>query len=202
MSELVFLLEEASAREMLTGFLPKILPDSVIPRYIVFDGKQDLEKQMVRKMRSYLVPGARFIVLRDQDACDCKVVKATLRAKCDEAEKPDALVRIACHELESWYLADLAAVEMGLKARGLARRQNERMYKTPDSYSSPSQTLKRAVPGYQKMNGSRAIGPHLDPDNTRSSSFSAFVSGVKQLVSTSSLQASNRPITKKKKNAK
>ncbi len=197
MSELVFLLEEPSAREMLTGLLPKILPAGVIPRFIVFDGKQDLEKQMVQRMRGYLFPGAQFVILRDQDAGDCKAVKAGLRSKCDEAGKPGALIRVACHELESWYLGDLAAVEKGLMLRGLARRQNEKMFRTPDSYPAPSQIIKQAVPSYQKVSGSRAIGPHLDPGNTRSNSFACFVSGVKQLISAIDLIASDRSIAKK-----
>jgi hypothetical protein len=39
MSELVFMLEEPSARVMLEGLLPKMLPTEVIPRYVVFEGK-------------------------------------------------------------------------------------------------------------------------------------------------------------------
>ena len=40
---LVFLLEEPSAREMLKGSLPRVLPDAVQVRYVVFEGKHDLE---------------------------------------------------------------------------------------------------------------------------------------------------------------
>ena len=65
MNEVVFLLEELSARAMLEGLLPKLLPDTIRCRYIVFEGKQDLEKQLVKRMRGYRVPNARFVVLRD-----------------------------------------------------------------------------------------------------------------------------------------
>ena len=44
MRELVFLLEEASAQAMLEGLLPKLLPDGMMVRYLVFEGKNDLEK--------------------------------------------------------------------------------------------------------------------------------------------------------------
>ncbi|MBU4304454.1 MAG: hypothetical protein KJ893_02340 [Candidatus Omnitrophica bacterium] len=47
MSELVFFLEELSAEAMLKGLLPRLLPPEVLVRYIVFEGKQDLEKQLV-----------------------------------------------------------------------------------------------------------------------------------------------------------
>ena len=82
MTHIVFFLEEPSAQAMLEGFLPKIMPAGVYPRYIVFEGKQDLEKRLVHRMRGYLVPGARFIVLRDQDAANCKTVKKALLSGC------------------------------------------------------------------------------------------------------------------------
>ena len=62
MSELVFLLEEASAAEMLKGLLPRLLPVNLTVRYITFEGKSDLEKQLVRRLRGYLVPNAQFVV--------------------------------------------------------------------------------------------------------------------------------------------
>lgn len=67
MKELVFLLEEASAGAMLESLLPRILQPGIRHRLIVFEGKQDLEKQLYRRLRAYLNPQARFIVLRDQD---------------------------------------------------------------------------------------------------------------------------------------
>ena len=102
MKHLVCLLEEPSAQDALQVWLPQWLPAAVTPHFIVFQGKQDLEKQMVRRMRHWLMPESRFLVLRDQDSGDCKTVKRTLAAKCAEAGKPDALVRVACRELESF----------------------------------------------------------------------------------------------------
>jgi hypothetical protein len=185
MNELVFLLEERSAQEMLTGLLPRILPPGIALRYIVFEGKQDLEKQLVRRLRGYRVPTAKFIVLRDQDASDCKKIKSGLVAKCKEAGRPATLVRIACHELESWYLADLQAVERGLGLHNLARKQAIKPFCSPDDSSNPSNTLSKLVPAYQKVSGSRAIGPYLDPQNNRSTSFSMFIKGVRELASSS-----------------
>lgn len=120
MSKLVFLLEEASAKAMLEGLLPNIIPESIDPKYIVFDGKQDLEKQIERKLRGWLEPNSAFIVLRDQDSGDCLEIKEVLVRKCNEAQKPDTIVRIACRELESWYFGDLKAVEKGLELSNLS----------------------------------------------------------------------------------
>jgi len=181
-SEIVFSLEESSARAMLEGFLPKILPDELGRRFVVFEGKQDLEKQLVKRMRGYRVPDVKFVVLRDQDAADCKPIKAGLVKKCAQAGHPEALVRVACHELESWYLADLAAVEAGLGVRGLVKLQKKRPYSKPDGQPNPSHTLQRIAPSYQKVGGSRAIGPHIDPENSRSRSFANLVAGIRRLA--------------------
>jgi hypothetical protein len=182
MNELVFFLEEPSAEAMLEGLLPKIIPDGITWRTIVFEGKQDMEKRIIKRLRGYLNPGARFVVLRDKDAGDCIIIKRRLYEKCVQAGKPETLIRIACHELESWYLADLAAVEKGLGLNGLARRQNQSLFRDPDQVPNSAYELQRVTEDvYQKLSGSRAIAPYLDTNNTRSHSFHAFVTGIQRL---------------------
>ncbi len=151
-------------------------------RFIPFQGKQDLEKQLVRRIRGYQNPEARFLVLRDQDSNpDCTAVKARLTALCHEAGRSDTVVRIACRELETFYLADLAAVEKGLDLKGLAKHQGSRKFRSPDHLGSPAKELTTLTKGYyQKIGGSRAIGPCLDPSNTRSDSFRNLVAGIRK----------------------
>lgn len=183
MNQLVFFLEEPSAREMLKGLLPTLLPDEVIPRFVVFEGKQDLEKQLLRKLRGWRTPNTYFAVLRDKDSEDCEEVKMRLAHICDTAGKPDTLIRIVCRELESWYLGDLQAVEKGLDITGLAAKQNKRKYRDPDRLTNPTQELRTLTSNsYQKVAGSRSIGPCLAVDSNRSVSFNNFVSGVKRVV--------------------
>jgi len=183
MKSIIFFLEEPSAKALLEGLLPNLNVDLDLCRFIVFEGKSDLESQIVRKIQGYRVPNARFVVLRDKDRADCRDVKAQLIDKCAKAGKAAAsLVRIACHELESWYLGDLTAVETGLGARNLAKKQNQNLYRNPDNIASPAHHLQRLVPGYQKIAGSRAIGPCLNPNANRSHSFNVFVSGIQKLI--------------------
>jgi hypothetical protein len=52
MTELVFLLEEPSAEEMLRGLLPRVIPADVALRFVPFNGKQDTERKLVRKLRA------------------------------------------------------------------------------------------------------------------------------------------------------
>ncbi len=185
MNELVFLLEGQSEEEMLRGLLPRMFPDTSIRfRFIPFQGKQDLEKQLVRRLRGYVNPHARFVVIRDQDAHpDCKVVKKSLVDLCVLAGKPDALVRIACREVEAFFLADLKAVELGLDLHGLTKHQQSKKFRSPDYLGSPAKELATLTRGkYQKVGGSRQIGKYLDTSNARSESFKQLVTGIRRLA--------------------
>ncbi len=183
MINLVCFLEEPSAREMLNGLFPKLLPEDVTPIIIPFEGKQDLEKQLVKRMRGWLRPRSVFLVMRDQDAANCKAVKANLAKLCANAGKQDAVVRIACRELESFYFGDLAAVEAGLGLRHLVQHKNKAKYRNPDAIGNPAEELQKLTGNaYQKVSGSRAIGLHLDPDANTSRSFNVLVAGIRRLI--------------------
>lgn len=193
MTELVFLLEELSAKLMIKGILPELIPEDLnIPvRYIVFEGKQDMEKQIIKKLKGYRNPEAIFIILRDQDSGDCKVIKTKLKQKCQEANKPQTIVRIACRELESWYIADLAAVEKAYEVTNLSSQQNKKKFKNPDILGTPSKELQLLVPEYQKINGSRAIAPYLNLENGRSRSFDHFISVINKIIQESLFSQDN-----------
>lgn len=183
MRELVFLLEEESAKAMLESLLPRILHADIRLRFIPFEGKQDLERQMGRRLRGYVNPRARFVVLRDQDSApDCRDVKAGLAERCEQTgQAAKTLIRIACRELESFYLADLSAVEQALGVKKLARQQGSAKFRCPDRLGSPSKELETLTGGvYQKVSGSRAIGRFLDPDNECSTSFKHLIKGIRR----------------------
>lgn len=183
MKTIVFFLEEPSAKEMLEGILPRLLPEELERRYIVFRGKQDLEKQLEKRLRGWQQPDSVFVVLRNQDSGDCHAVKAKLMELCERAGRNGTLVRVACKELESFYLGDLKAVESGLGLRGLSAKQGQKKFRAPDNLGSPSDELSKLTGKlYQKVSGSRAIGPHLSLDGNRSHSFNVLVSGIKKLV--------------------
>jgi hypothetical protein len=182
MTTLVFFLEEPSARAMLESFLPGILPEGFESQFVVFEGKSDLDKRLSMKLRVWQKPDCRFIIMRDQDSADCVEIKTTLRRKCEEGNHPEALVRIACHELESWYLGDLQAVGTGLDFRQITQLQNKAKYRDPDEIANPADELKKITKQrYQKVAGSREIGKYLDATRNRSRSFRVFVAGLTRL---------------------
>lgn len=88
---LVFFLEEPSAREMLKGLLPRMFSFPMDVRYVVFEGKQDLDRNIVRRLRGWRDPYSILVVLRDQDAADCTAVKRSLVRKCRDAGRPDTV---------------------------------------------------------------------------------------------------------------
>jgi hypothetical protein len=168
---LVFFLEEPSAEDFLKGILPKIMPVGITPHFLVFEGKQDLEKQLIRRMKRWLLPKSRFIVMRDQDSGECAVIKNRLMALCAEAGKPEAIVRIACRELESFFVGDWQAIADAFGKPALAAHDRTAKYRVPDVLGSPSVEIKRIIPDYQKRDGARRIAPYLRPERNRSNSF-------------------------------
>jgi len=131
--------------------------------------------------------------LRDKDSADCVEVKQRLTQICESAGRSDTLVRIACHELESWYLGDLAAVATAIGPDSIVRQQMGCRFRDPDRLANPFQELKRLAPEYQKVSGSRAIAPCLSIENNRSTSFNVFVSGIQRLIANGAITPAYSP---------
>lgn len=184
MKEIVFLLEEPSMKEMLGSFLPRLSSCQPQITYIVFEGKSDLKKRLQRKIQHYSNPEAFFIILIDQDSANCKNLKQEIIQKIQNLNKP-FLIRIVCHELESWYLADLKAVERALSINGLTKKQSQKKYRQPDNLSNAKQEFQNILGEkhpYQPLKYGREIGKYLDPENKRSRSFAVFVESYRKLL--------------------
>ncbi|MDT8446281.1 MAG: DUF4276 family protein [bacterium] len=184
MKTIAFFLEELSAEKMLEGILPKIVPEEISIKYIKFNGKQDLEKNLLKKLKHWNLPDTHFVILRDQDRGDCLQVKSNLQDICRQAGKENVLVRIACRELESFYLGDLEAVERALDLPGLSSQQEKKKYRAPDNLQNPCTELEALTNfQYQKVSGSREISPLLNLSNNRSESFKQLVLGLQRMIS-------------------
>jgi len=182
MSTVVFLLEEPSAKDLLQGIVPRLIGAQHVTQYLVFEGKQDLERQMARKIRGWLVPDSVFVVMRDQDAAPCQRVKEQLVNLVPEAQRDRTLVRVACRELEAWVLGDWRSVGEAYGQPQLAANQRKAAYRQPDLVQRPVDELRKFVPDYQKRDGARRLGPLLDPGQNASTSFRVFCEGLKRLV--------------------
>ena len=171
MNHWVFFLEEPSAEDFLRGYLTPLLPANVSLHFQVFEGKQDLEKRLELRLKHWRLPHSRFIVMRDQDSGDCMQIKANLKRLCQLAGHDDAIVRIACRELESFFVGDMEAVAHAFEKPGLAKHARSAKFRNPDALGSPAEALKKLLPGYGKRDGARRISPHMRPERNHSTSF-------------------------------
>lgn len=169
----------------LDGFLPRIFP-SLDYTLIAHEGKSDLERSVPRKLRAWRDRNVRFVVMRDQDAADCRLIRQRLVDLCVDGGNPHALVRVVCRELEAWYLGDLTAVEAAYCLPGLGAKQAQAKFRNPDRLHGPSRELTVLVPGFAKTDGARRLGPLLEPARCRSASLQAFVAGVSRLIAEAS----------------
>jgi hypothetical protein len=181
MSRVVFLLEEPSMRVFLNDLLPRLVPG--LPFLCVsHEGKQDLEQSIPRKLRAWREPGVYFVVVRDNDGGDCHSIKARLVELCRKSGRGDTLVRIACQELEAWYIGQPEALAAAYSMPRIAELCRKAGYRAPDSIAQPAKRLAKLIPEFQKVSGARLMSALLSEENNRSPSFRAFISGVRRLA--------------------
>ena len=183
--ELIFMLEERSAEVMLRMIMPKILEEEsqIECKYLVFEGKNDLDKKLNRRIKDYQNPNAYFLIIRDKDRGDCKIIKEDLINKIPNSKHQKSLVRIACHELESFYLGDLPAIERGMDIN-ILKFYHKRKYQRPDNLANAKQELQKLTKNkYQPIGGSRAIASHINlAGNNKSYSFNMLINGIKKSI--------------------
>lgn len=183
--DLIFLLEEPSMKNVLETILPKLIPEHINYLCITHQGKQDLAKSIPRKIKAFsFKPETKFVIVHDQDSNDCIKLKADLLQLCQQAGKPDAMIRIICHELESWFLGDLAAVEQAynLKPQSLSNKQSQAKFRDPDRLNSAKEELKKLVSEYYPGTHSRKIAPYLSLIDNKSRSFQVFLEGINKII--------------------
>lgn len=192
MERLEILVEEPSIAEVLQIILPKVLPEgwalgkNCFIRY--HEGKQDLQQSIPRKIsvasKKDLTTG--FIILQDQDSNDCRELKAKLVSLCESAQKGNNFVpykvRIVCHELESWYLGDMDAIEKVFPRFHAANYRGKKQFRQPDECVNPKQELKRLLGDYAQISTAREIASNLDIGGNKSRSFQCFISSLKQML--------------------
>lgn len=181
----IFLLEEPSMRVLLDDWLPRLFPGWVDGRHfqcVPHEGKNDLDRSIPRKLAAWRIPGDRFVIVRDNDNANCVDLKTRLEALCWQGGRPETLIRLVCQELESWYLGDLAALATAFDEPTADTAAHRKRYAHPDDWQRPSVEVKRLVPVFQKHSGARVMAQHLDPQNNRSKSLQAFVTGLRYVL--------------------
>ena len=170
----------------LQGFLPRVLPKGYALDANVFirphQGKSDLIKSLRQKaprLHEY-DPPVRLLVIHDQDANDCVELERTLTDTIDKGRRADfpLCVRIACRELENWYLGSLPEVERLYPASRASQLVAKRKYRDCDRLNGAAEMESLTKKAFAKTDCARRMGPIIAIEGSRSVSFGWFVRGL------------------------
>lgn len=184
MSELVFLLEEPSAKVFLEC-VTKRLDIHHLCHFFVFNGKSDLENKVTSRLQGWRIPNSYFLIMRDRDSSDCRTAKKFLLEQCRASNISEIFfkVRIACGELESFYLGDLFAVSRAYDKPNLSQRQNNRKFRNPDSLGNACQEFFKLVDSPTlKMQAAKRIGEIIELEHYEQNKSLSFRCLIKTLL--------------------
>ena len=149
-------------------------------RIVEHDGVGDLKRSLASKILAELGPDRKFLILRDGDGLDCLGIKRELTDLVPPLRRERTLVRIVCQELESWYLAQPAALKRaGVLASAIP---GSILRKPPDALTGPKQIFLKHAHRRGQMDNARKIAPHLDIDSRTSASFAHVVLALRRLA--------------------
>jgi len=171
---IIVLTEERSMEETVRFLMEKHRPDLAEGlNWFVFsyNGKSDLERNIVTRMRQWNYGEPQFVIMRDADGGDCQQIKHSLSLLADSGGKTYK-VRIVCQELESWFLGDSEAVRAAYQRCNFSN--NTAAYRDPDGLGNASDELTRLTGDQAKVGRARLIAPHLEPARNCSKSFRVF----------------------------
>lgn len=180
MKRIVFMLEERSMKVLLDDLLPRIIPGANF-LCIPHEGKQDLQKSIPRKLRAWNEPGARFVIIRDNDGADCLYLKDKLLELCHDAGCKQAIVRIACQELEAWYFGEPKAMAQAFEDPSLVNIGDKSKYRNPDAIVQPSREIVKIIPEFQKISGARKMATCLSRNGNNSYSFQVTMEAIERI---------------------
>lgn len=184
MTVLIFLLEEPSAKVFLEC-ITKRLGIYYLCNFFVFNGKSDLENKVTLRLQGWKIPNSYFLIMRDRDSSDCKRTKNFLLEQCRASNIPETFfkVRIACGELESFYLGDLFAVSRAYNKPNLSQKQNNRKFRNPDSLGNACQEFFKLVDSpTRKMQAAKLIGEVIELDHYEQNKSISFRCLIKTLL--------------------
>ncbi len=185
--QIEILTEEPSMENFLRQLLPILLPEEYQLDINCFihphEGKSHLRKSIPRKLQAYsrYRNPVRVLIIQDQDSSDCVTLKNELLSLCQSIVTIPIVVRIACRELENWYLGDLKAIEKLYPETKATRFVGKAKFRNPDLVFG-SNELELLTPNFTKSHASREIVKFMDIQTNRSKSFNHFVSGLSKLL--------------------
>ena len=145
---IVFLVEDYSMRKFLEGILPRLGFDEQFVEIKHHRGKEDLISHLDRIIPSLSKRAQQIIVIIDRDKQDCVLLKNKIKEKmawCSCEYK----IRIACYELEAWFLGDMEAIEKCSPRFKASSFQGKKKYRDVDNIEKPSSVIEKIVPDWK-----------------------------------------------------
>lgn len=187
-SVIEILTEEPSMENFLREILPQVLPVDYQLDINCFirphEGKSSLKKSIPRKIKAcsnYGYP-VKVLIIHDQDSNDCKRLKNDLLKLCESTTHIPVIVRIACKELENWYLGDMQAIEKTYPKSKAASLTGKAKYRNPDNVFGAYE-LEQMASDFSKTHASREVPKHMIISSNKSPSFNHFLTGLNKLIS-------------------
>jgi hypothetical protein len=185
---LEILVEEKSMGAFLEVFLPKLLPTGFSLNENCFvrthNGKQDLQKKIPTILKSYKrypFP-VRLMVIHDQDSANCIELKNKIIDLIEKnSERINYLVRIACKELENWYLGDLESIEHVYPNSKASSHLNKAKFRNPDLLNGTEEMEKFSIE-FSKINCAREMAKVISISKNKSHSFNQFCIGIQKIT--------------------
>ncbi len=169
-------------RAVLEELIATHFPEKVVDvdwKVVVYSGKSDLEKRFPITMRGWNWGDPFFVILRDRDGAECKVLKQRLEELASPTGKRFK-VRIVCDELESWLIGDSKAVTAAYPRCRFSNEQAK--YRNPDRLGNASEELLKLTGDRTKEARAKVIAPHLDPGRNCSRSFQVLFETLTQVL--------------------
>lgn len=184
---LEILTEEPSMELFLRGMLPRVLPKEYVLDVNCFirphEGKSDLKKSIPKKIRAYqhLPYLVKVIIVHDQDSNDCIELKKKLIETIPVPSSIPYMIRIACKELENWYLGDFDSLEKIYPDIKGSKATRKSKYRNPDNVFGAHE-LGLLSGNFSKTGAARALGSLIAIETNRSPSFQQFIRGLSRFV--------------------
>ena len=170
-------------KHFLEGILSSVLPADIVLYSNCFirvhEGKQHLQKEIPKKIKAYghiRIP-TKVIIIQDQDTANCIDLKQKLHRLVEESGSLPHLIRIACRELEAWYLGDMDAIEQVYPRFKADHFRKWAEFRDPDRLMA-SEELKKLIPDFRKCFASREIPKHMNLIGNSSRSFNHLIGGI------------------------
>jgi len=184
-NQIEILTEEASMDAFLRQLLPRLLPENYQLDVNCFirphEGKSHLMKSIPKKMKAYpnFPRRVKVLIIHDQVSNDCRVLKEEIIRVCNP--QISTVVRIACRELENWFLGDFNAIEKvfpHIKAENYSKKAK---FRNPDILTG-SDEMKRLTQNFSKIDSAKKIGNIISIHENNSLSFKQFLIGLERVM--------------------